>query len=235
MSNSNASLSNKSQPTSPIKQQQPIIDPFSPGAEVKNEIDFNVDWSNAFDQQNQSKNSTDFGIENDPFASFDTQKQQADPFASFNKPENSLNDFDTLWSNGTTNQKAFDSAFAATSAPVIPKSTSVSNGFGNDDNWATALNSINNSSDNTNNASPTKSIINLTSSTTATTTATANTNFGSNFSDSNNVNQTSPGNWASFDQGIYIYIIKVYFLLNTLFGNICFYIQRKIIKMIVNF
>ncbi|CAF0787535.1 unnamed protein product [Brachionus calyciflorus] len=170
--------SNKSQPTSPVNN----FDPFSPGPTVtssKTETtpatgNFNVDWTSAFDQQNESTNG--FGVDHDPFTSFNENKQdtsKVDPFASFTAVQSQTNtnnntNFDDIWSSNNnqpvkTSNAAFETAFGD-----FPTSPSVNNGFGTDDNWA--------SNAFTNQTSPSK-----------------NTNTNSSF------NNTNTADWAAFN------------------------------------
>ena len=147
---------------------------FTPDNNInQTKSDFSVDWSNAFDQTNKTNESmtNGFGLSIDPFASFNAAGESNpapgavsfDPFNSMavaTKTNNvASNNFDDLWStksNTNPTNSLFDNVFAANSN--LPASTSF-NGFGADDNWATAATqsskqtNLNNSNENkTNNA-----------------------------------------------------------------------------------
>lgn len=115
------------------------FDPFSPGPTVSSskpdsnpDNNAKLDWSSAFDQN--SEMNSGFGVDNDPFVSFEAKKnEKTDLFNNF-PTQNTNTNYDDAWSSGSKAQTNLDSVFMN-----MPKSTSTNTGFGLDDNWATNL------------------------------------------------------------------------------------------------
>jgi hypothetical protein len=223
----------KIEPTGPIGFQSPI------SAEATNSsIDFNVDWSNAFEQQaQQSLKSTNdsiangFGIDNDPFsnvsdmAGSNTSQQAVGSTVSVATPikagapassqPNKTNDFDSMWQN-TKNSNSFENAFPVVKSTTVPASASTSSGFGNDENWAnSAQTNLNDTKQQISQIKNSNSGQNMSPSATNSTLSniTANTSSPTGATSSNN---TDTNNWASFNDGINLLAKFDYLFLNFL-------------------